>query len=212
MPSPMRTSSPVSANKRALARVLSVVGHPALTMPVVALGQAWCLGAPGAVMVRLALVLVILLGALAVYVVRQVRAGRWLHPDASLPVERSRLNRFLLVLMPLGALLSLVVLHEAHLATALGLGSAMVGAAVLLRQRLKLSLHVAFAVFAALVWLPAVVVTLGWALLAAGVAWSRCVLGRHTWPDVWAGVLVGVVAGGVYASAIGLGGAACVQP
>jgi membrane-associated phospholipid phosphatase len=89
---------------------------------------------------------------------------------------------------------------------ALALAGAMVTLALVLRQWLKLSLHVAFSVFAALVWVPAVMTTLVAILLAAGVAWSRLALGRHTWPDVWAGALVGGVAGGVYAAAHGVVG------
>jgi hypothetical protein len=187
-----------------LARALSVAGHPALLLPVVALGQAWRLGASEATMVRLALVLLVLVGALGMYVVRQMRASRWADPDASHPSERRSLNRFLLVLMPLGALVSLVVVRDARLATALALGSAMVGTAMVLRHRLKLSLHVAFSVLAALVWAPAVMTMLVGMLLAAGVAWSRLTLGRHTWPDVWAGAVAGGVAGGVYAAAQGV--------
>jgi hypothetical protein len=155
---------------------------------------------------QLAWMLLALVGALTVYVVRQMRAGRWAHPDASHPSERHSLNRFLLLLMLLGTVASWVVVRDSRLTMALALAGAMVTLALVLRQWLKLSLHVAFSVFAALVWVPAVMTTLVAILLAAGVAWSRLALGRHTWPDVWAGALVGGVAGGVYAAAHGVVG------
>jgi len=57
------------------------------------------------------------------------------------------------------------------------------------------SLHAAFAVFAvALVW-PQLAPTLATAALAAGVGWSRLVLGRHTLAEVLLGLLFGAAGG-----------------
>jgi membrane-associated phospholipid phosphatase len=65
----------------------------------------------------------------------------------------------------------------------------------LLRRWLKVSLHAAFAVFAgAMVW-PHALPTLATLVLAAGVAWSRLVLRRHTLPEVLLGLLMGAVFG-----------------
>ena len=60
---------------------------------------------------------------------------------------------------------------------------------------LKVSLHAAFAVFAAaLVWPGVASVSLMLAL-AAGVAWSRLVLQRHTLAEVVVGLLLGSASG-----------------
>jgi hypothetical protein len=170
------------------------------------LGQAWRQGASHATLGRLVGFLLALVGALAVYVAWQMRAGHWIHPDASLPAERRSLNRFLLWLMPLGALASWRVAHDVRLTLALALGSAMVILALMLRERLKLSLHVAFAVFAALVWVPSVMAVLLGGLLAVGVAWFRWALGRHTVLDVWVGACSGGMAGGLYVVGQGVWG------
>jgi membrane-associated phospholipid phosphatase len=64
-----------------------------------------------------------------------------------------------------------------------------------LRRWLKVSLHAAFALFAAaLVW-PNLPGTLAVAALALGVAWSRLVLRRHTLPEVLTGLLLGAAFG-----------------
>jgi hypothetical protein len=65
----------------------------------------------------------------------------------------------------------------------------------LLRHWLKVSLHATFAVFAAALAWPNLVGTLAIALLAAGVAWSRLELRRHTTPEVALGLLLGAAFG-----------------
>lgn len=84
------------------------------------------------------------------------------------------------------------------LCPALG-GGAVMEFANLLRYRLKLSPDAAFAVFAAALLVPSlVVVLLALALalaLAAGVTRSRLLLRRHTGQEVLVGLLAGTAAG-----------------
>jgi hypothetical protein len=82
----------------------------------------------------------------------------------------------------------------------LGLGGAMVVAALLLRRWLKLSLHTAFAVFAAALWWPHAGGAALVLLLAAAVSWSRLALRRHTVAEVAAGLLAGAAAGASFAA------------
>ena len=141
-------------------------------------------------------------GAVAVgvgiYSVRQVRSGRWQHIDASLPRERGQLNLFLVLLLSGMAAVLVWTGQPRLLAQGLGLGAVVVAVAQLARQWLKLSLHAAFGAFAVgLAW-PEVLAVAGLALLAAGVAWSRLVLRRHTRAEVWAGLALGAIAGLVF--------------
>jgi hypothetical protein len=136
--------------------------------------------------------------SVAVYSLVQVRKGRWLHVDASVPRERSQLNLFLLALL-LGTAAFFWWGGE-NPAVALGLAGSgvIVTIAHASRRWLKMSLHAAFAVFAAtLLWpnLWAVVLLL---LLAVGVAWSRLFLQRHTAAEVVIGVLAGAAVGLVF--------------
>jgi hypothetical protein len=178
-----------------LARALSVLGHPALLMPLAASANAAKrAGSPGLVFtvgaVSVALALVVML-----FSAWQVRAGRWHHVDASVPQERRHLNLLLCGLLFGGAALLLAGGVAPEVALGLGLGGVLVLLALLLQRWLKLSLHVAFAGYAAVLAWPA----WGWVaaglVLVAAVAWSRLVLGRHRPPDVWAGALAGVLVG-----------------
>lgn len=183
-----------------VARALSVIGHPALLMPAAVAGSAAANGAPPRVLhLGLAAALTIALCVIAFSLV-QVRAGRWSHVDASVPRERSQLNVVLCVLLFGAAGLLWWSGQPRLLSLGLGLGGAMVVAAQLLRRWLKLSLHTAFAMFAAALWWPnaggAAVVL----LLAAAVSWSRLALRRHTGAEVAAGLLAGAAAGSAFAA------------
>lgn len=125
----------------------------------------------------------------------RVRSGAWTHMDASKPQERLQLNRVLALLLCGGALLGWWLGAPSAVLMGVGLSGAIVVLALLLRKRLKLSLHVAFAVFAASLWwplLPALVVGL---VFCVAVAWSRLALQRHTPAEVGLGAAAGVVCG-----------------
>ena len=181
------------------ARALSVIGPPALLMPAAVAGSAAVNGAPPRVL-QLGLAASVAVAVLVIlYSLVQVRAGRWSHVDASVPRERRQLNLVLCMLLFGAAGLLWWSGQPRLLPLGLGLGGAMVVAALLLRRWLKLSLHTAFAVFAAALWWPnaggAAIVL----LLAAAVSWSRLALRRHTGAEVAAGLLAGTAAGAVFA-------------
>ena len=179
----------------ALARTLSVVGHPALLLPLAALGLALARGEPRTA--RWAAAGFVALSALVMgYAWWQVRRGRWTHIDASERNERNALNHFLLPLLAAAALLVQWLDGPPPLALGLALSAGIVLVALLGARWCKLSLHLAFAMFAAmLLW------KLGWAwmLAALGFAgmltWSRLVLKRHVPRDLFAGAVAGTAAG-----------------
>lgn len=178
---------------RPFARAVSVLGHPLLVLPSALLLPAALTGAPGTAQVATgcALAAAIVLG----WSYWRVRQGHWAHVDASQARERGTLNRFLLVLLAAGALLALASPWPA-LPLRLALSAAIVALALLLSRRCRLSLHLAFAVYAA-----ALLMAWSWwagaAMLAfaAVVAWSRLALARHTPRDLVAGGLAGAGAG-----------------
>ncbi|MEL1265270.1 phosphatase PAP2 family protein [Pseudoxanthomonas putridarboris] len=178
-----------------LARALSIFGHPMLVLPLAALTVALTQGER-----RTALAMAAGFAGFAMLVMAfswwQVRRGRWSHVDASAKHERGTLNRFLLAALVAAALLVAWRGGQPLLALGLALSATMILAAMLTARWCKLSLHLAFAVFAALLlrelgtaWMLAALA------FAAAVAWSRLALQRHAPRDLLAGAVAGGLAG-----------------
>lgn len=182
----------------AIARAVSIVGHPVVLLLAAALIAASTRGASlgqlrfiGAAMLTLG---VIVLG----YSWLQVRAGRWSHVDASDAKERTSLNLFLAALCFFSAALLWFQSHRPYMPFALALSGSLIVIALLVARWVKVSLHAAFAAFAtALLW-PIVLAVVAGTLITAAVVWSRLVLGRHVVADVAAGLVLGAAAGGGY--------------
>jgi hypothetical protein len=183
----------------ALARVLSIVGHPVLVLPVAVLVSGRERGVSMATQsTTIGVTVGIGVGVLVFSAVR-VWLGHWKHVDASEPAERNQLNGFTAVLLfgaALAGFLSSGGSRDLYLWPACSGG--VVLAAIVLRRRMKLSQHVAFDLFAAIAVLPSVWAALAIALLTIGVGWSRLVLKRHTRMEVAVGTVVGVVAGALF--------------
>ena len=178
-----------------LARAISILGHPLLVLPAALILPAALEGDDSATLRSILLGFALFAALVMSGSWWQVRRGRWAHIDASEPSERYALNRTLLVAIAIGALLAWLRLPTADLAVALALSAGIVAVAMLCTQWCKLSLHVAFAVYAAgLLWSLGVS-AVGAGLAFAGiVAWSRLRLSRHRPRDLVTGAIAGGVA------------------
>jgi hypothetical protein len=182
-----------------LARAVSIIGHPLLVLPAALLLPAASRGSDprtlDAALACFALFAAFVLG----WSWWQVRRGRWAHVDASQPSERHVLNRTLLVAMAIGALVAWLRLPTPDLALALALSACIVAVAMLTVRGCKLSLHAAFAVYAAgLLWPLGVAAVGAGCLFACIVAWSRLRLSRHRPRDLVAGTATGGLAASGY--------------
>jgi membrane-associated phospholipid phosphatase len=181
----------------AVARWLSIVGHPLVTSVVLVSAVAFHLnGSRHDALRSVLLVAAISLLPVAVLIIWQVRRGTWTNVDASNREERPILFAVGIVSL----LLLVIVLFFAQptsflLRGALGVAAMLTVAAIATRW-VKVSLHTAFCALAATLLLllhaPA-----GWVLvsLLPLVAWSRLVLHRHTAIEVAAGLALGLVFG-----------------
>ena len=183
--------------RESLARTVSILGHPMLVMPA----AAWCAARESGIGAQAAFAIIVGLAVPGLLVFGYsawcVGGGHWRHVDASAPAERAQLNRFLLGLFSLAAVVALVLPVPPRLAAAFALSAAIILLALALSRWCKLSLHVAFAAFAALVPDKPVIMA-AFAVLGLAVAWSRLALGRHVRRDLVAGLLAGVGAGIVF--------------
>lgn len=182
----------------AIARAISIVGHPSVLLLAAALIAASNRGSSLRQLWLVSGVVVILGGIVLGFSWVQVRAGRWSHVDASARGERTSLNVFAGTLCLLSAALVWHLTHRTQMSIALALSGAIFVIALAMARWIKVSLHVVFAVFAtALLWPDRFAITMG-VLVTAALMWSRLVLGRHVAADVIAGLVFGLAAGGAY--------------
>ena len=185
-----------------VARWASILIHPVVVM-MVAAAVATGAGdpAPGRVWQALGLTLAAA-AVVMIYSVLQTRSGRWSHIDASQPHERSQLNRFASwVLLGLAAILA-VAGADRGVVAAIGLSGVIVLVGHVLRGQLKISLHVAFAMFAACIVWPQAVAFAGLLAAAVVVAWSRLTLRRHGISEVLVGAATGLACGVAFQLAV----------
>ena len=98
---------------------------------------------------------------------------------------RDSLNFALLAATTLAAVLAQVVAHDLRVALALGLAAGILVFALLTAGWWKLSLHVAFAAFAALLlWPLHPLATAAMLAFTAAIGWSRLRLARHAPRDL----------------------------
>lgn len=179
---------------QALARTLSIIGHPVVVLPL----AAWLASARGGADPRTLAGFAGFGVLIMAWSLWQVQRGRWAHVDASNLRERRSLNLFLLVLFAVGTALAWR-LAPREAAWAIGLSLPIILLALLTARWCKLSLHVAFATYAALLlWSVAPWATLLGLGFTVLLAWSRLALARHAPRDIAAGTAAGGLSGALF--------------
>ena len=181
----------------AIARSLSIFGHPLVVVPVAVVTLV--LHGRTSSPVLIVLVVCGIAGVVLAFSFWQVRRGQWQHVDASARAERRSLNLFLAFVLFLGAAVAFYQLPEPGLSLGLLVSGLLIVAAMLVSPWVKLSLHASFAAFAVLLLWPLNLWYLALAsVTAVGICWSRVVLARHTVVEVLGGSLLGVFFGACF--------------
>jgi membrane-associated phospholipid phosphatase len=186
---PASTSPPRQITR--VARYVSIIGHPFIVLPAaVYTSAAMRSGEPGA-----GVQLAIMFGAVSLGILLGIRTGRFNNFDVS---DRERRPRFYLLVTAATLALGLWHREEPETLRACLVAGALLMVSGAINRWVKVSLHTAFALYAAGL-LGAWSVTLGLLALAfaPAIAWSRVHLGRHSLREVVFGAIVGLVAGGV---------------
>jgi membrane-associated phospholipid phosphatase len=182
------------ATPTAIARSLSILGHPLVVLPAAVAVLVLDDGTSSAALI--VSVVCCISGAVLAYSLWQVHRRHWQHVDASGKAERRTLNLFLAIVLFLGAAIAFYQLSQPSLALGLLLSGLLIVVMLSASRWVKLSLHAAFAVFAALLLWPLNLWYVAFAgAAAAGICWSRLVLARHTVAEVLGGALLGGLCG-----------------
>jgi len=181
----MEDGRPRLSSTTALARALSILGHPFLLGPltIAALTRSLFWAAVLAASTTVPLLVII---------ARNVRRGAWSDFDVSRHEQRSGLYYAGLPLMALAAVLLYLLDASPALLRGVAAATVMFLAGLLGNRFLKISMHMMVAAFCTV----ALARTYPWSPLAtipflAALAWSRRHLDRHTWPEIATGIAIG---------------------
>lgn len=174
---------------------ISVLGHPFVLIPLLVGYVTARLLPPGQAALVVGVVIAGSVLPMLWIISRRVRSGAWTNYDVSVREQRTGMYPAALaiagatVLALAGTRVPRPVLHGA-------VGSlVLIALAAVVNFRLKVSLHVAFAAFAAVSLLPDHRLSAAVGLVALAVAWSRLELRRHSLAEVVGGALLGVAVG-----------------
>jgi membrane-associated phospholipid phosphatase len=171
-----------------LALAVSLLLHPFVIGPVTALLLT---DVRSSVVIALATTVPML-----VLIARNVRRGTWTNYDVSERTHRTGLYWPGIALTGSLALILWRFGSNPGLVRAIAVITLMMAVAMVINRWLKVSLHMTFgAFFAVIVSWRYPEVTTALALALALLAWSRLTLRRHTWSEVFVGALLGCVAG-----------------
>ena len=181
----MEDGRPRLSSSTTLARLLSIAGHPFLLIPlmVAVATRNWI---PTAI-VGAATIL-----PLFVITLRNVRRGVWSDHDVSRHEQRSGLYRAVLPFIGITALLLWLMDASPRMMRGFAAAAVMLAIGLLGNRFLKISLHMMFAAFCAVIIVrihPSSVYAI--VPFVAAIAWSRRKLERHTWTEIFAGLAIG---------------------
>jgi hypothetical protein len=179
-----------------VARWISILGHPFVLIPllVAAVTVRWL--PPERVAVIVGIVLLVSVVPMLLLMSRRVRSGAWTNYDVSVREQRSGMYPVAMAIAGCTTLILWAIGTPRTVLAGVVATLVLIVIASVVNLWLKISLHTAFAVFTAIS-----LISLGWGVTVAGlvlalaIAWSRLELGRHTWPEVVGGALLGAVVG-----------------
>jgi membrane-associated phospholipid phosphatase len=172
-----------------LARGVSVIGNPLFLVPltVAATTRNLLWAAAIAITTTLPLVAIIL---------RNVRRGTWSDFDVSRRDQRLGLYRAGLPLLLLAGIVLYAAGASPRMMRSVAAAAVIFAAGVLGHRFLKLSMHMMFAAFCAVILIRMTPwSSLGVVPFVGLVAWSRRYLQRHTWIEILIGAAIGTAAG-----------------
>jgi len=178
------------------AKTLSVIGHPFALLPLTVLIVALRNTSPARALTIGIITISVTVVPLLFIIRRNVITGKWGNHDISERSERGRFYPIAVVVVALSCLVFWLLDFPRPLLVGIIVSLALLLAAMLINRWSKISLHLIFAAYCA-VLLTAVDYRLGaiFILLAIAVAWSRVKLERHSLGQVLGGAALGTTAG-----------------
>ena len=182
---------------RTFARVISWIGHPLVLIPISLVIVVATRLSPRVGLPILGALFLCVIAPTAILLLAGVRSGRWRDADVSVREERRRFYPWAIPFSAVGTLAMWLMRVPTFILRGAIVTLALFVIAALINLRLKISLHILFAFYCAVVLLRlGAGFGSGACILAVLVFWSRLFLRRHTLIEAITGASLGI-AGGV---------------
>ena len=181
---------------RIFARAISWIGHPLIFIPISLVIVVSTRLPPRVGLPILGALFVCVIVPTAVLLFAGVRSGRWRDADVSVREERRRFYPWAIPFSAIGTLAIWLMRAPTFILRGAIVTLALFVLAAIINLRLKISLHILFAFYCAVVLLRlGAPFGVSACILAALVFWSRLFLGRHTLIEAITGGSLGVAGG-----------------
>jgi membrane-associated phospholipid phosphatase len=181
----------------ALAKNLSIIGHPLLVIPIFAIIVLFKYEKTENAITLSGLIVGGLIVPMVVKMYLGYRKGTYSNFDVSDQVERKTWYSLPIILLTIFTLYLFVTEQERNLRLAILLSLILLISSKLINNYIKISLHASFGVYIAMLAFQLLGILYGWMFLlfALLVALARVVLARHTVLEVALGLALGLLLG-----------------
>ncbi|SEL49547.1 phosphatase PAP2 family protein [Parapedobacter koreensis] len=185
--------------KTTVAKLISTLGHPFLTVPVFAVFLLFSTESPSQATYLSLLIVGGIFVPIGLRTLWGVRRGTYTNLDVSDRVQRQKWFIATTLLLLAVTVIIWVTDQDRMLRLAVACSLVLLVLAQVVNRRIKASMHLAFHAFIGFLILHInVVAGIIFLLFAPLLAWSRIHLKRHVWKEVVVGMVLGTILGAVF--------------
>jgi len=185
--------------KTTIAKLISTLGHPFLTVPVFVVFLLFSIESARQATYLSLLIIGGIFVPIGITTLRGVRKGRYTNLDVSDQAQRQKWFITTTLLLFVVTLIIWLTNQDRTLRLAVTCALVLLVMAQVVNTRVKASMHLAFHVFLGFLILHFNgIAGIAFLLFAPLLAWSRIHLKRHVWKEIVVGVILGAVLGAAF--------------
>ena len=183
----------MKTDKQKIAKIISVIGHPLLTIPLFVAIMMFAFEDIEKALVNSALIIACIFLPLCLRMYFKSKIGTYTNFDVSDRIQRKTLFTFIIPIMIVVTIISFITSPDSNFSISVLFGTILVIISQITNLFIKSSLHVSLNIYlAALATTADLRIGIAILLLTGLIAWSRIALGRHTRKEVALGYIIGL--------------------
>ncbi len=182
--------------KQKVAKCISVIGHPLITIPLFVIITTFSQNDFKKAVFISSLIVGCVFLPLVLQLYRKSKNGTYTNFDVSDRKQRKSMYLFIVPLLLVVTAVLYLSGQSANLCLSVFCALVLIFISQLVNFYVKSSLHVSMNIYLSFLIMPMnTVIGIIVLLFTALIAWSRIVLGRHTFKEVWVGTILGLIIG-----------------